>query len=77
MILRDVCLMAGAGLTIGVPLVLMGSRYVKSFMYGIAPNDPLAIAGAVVLLLGAGLLAGFVPARRASHIDPLTAIRMD
>ncbi len=77
MILRDVCLMAAAGLAIGLPLALAGSRFVKSFLFGVAPNDPAAIAAAVVLLLAAGLLAGFVPARRASHIDPLGAMRCD
>ena len=76
-ILRDVCLMAAAGLAVGVPFVLVGSRYVKSFLYGVAPNDPAAIALAVTLLLGAGLLAGFIPARRASVSDPLGAIRSD
>jgi macrolide transport system ATP-binding/permease protein len=77
MILSDVCLMAAAGLAIGLPLVLAGSRFVKSFLFGVAPNDPAAIAAAVVLLLAAGLLAGFVPARRASHIDPLGAMRCE
>jgi predicted permease len=77
MILSDVCLMAAAGLAIGLPLVLAGSRFVKSFLFGVAPNDPAAIAAAVILLLAAGLLAGFVPARRASHIDPLGAMRCE
>jgi ABC-type antimicrobial peptide transport system permease subunit len=77
MILRDVCVMAGAGLAIGIPLVLAGSRYVKAFLYGVAPNDPGAIAIAVAVLLASGLLAGFIPARRASHIDPLGAMRSE
>jgi ABC-type lipoprotein release transport system permease subunit len=77
MILRDVCVMAAAGLALGLPLVLAGSRYVKAFLYGIAPNDPAALAAAVAVLLAAGLLAGFVPARRASRIDPLSAMRCE
>jgi macrolide transport system ATP-binding/permease protein len=77
MILRDVCVMAAAGLAIGLPLALAGSRYVKTFLYGIAPNDPAAIAAAVAVLLAAGLLAGFVPARSASRIDPLMAMRCE
>jgi ABC-type antimicrobial peptide transport system permease subunit len=77
MILRDVCLMAVSGLTIGVPLVLAGSRYVKSFLYGVAPNDPAAIAIAVIVLAGTGLAAGYGPARRAALADPLRAIRCD
>ena len=77
MILRDVCVMAAVGLAIGLPLVLAGSRYVKSFLYGIAPNDPAAIAVSMAVLLVAGLFAGYAPARRASHIDPLDAMRCE
>jgi ABC-type antimicrobial peptide transport system permease subunit len=77
MILRDVCIMLVAGLAIGIPLALAGSQYVKALLYGIAPNDPAAIVGAVAVLLASGLLAGFIPARRASRIDPLVAIRYE
>ncbi len=77
MILRDVCTMLVAGLAIGIPLVLAGSRYVKAFLYGIGPHDPTTIVGAAAVLLASGLLAGFIPARRASRIDPLVAIRYE
>ncbi len=50
MIMRDVLTMAGAGLAIGMPLVFAASRYLKSFLYGVEPNDPTAIAMAVALL---------------------------
>jgi ABC-type antimicrobial peptide transport system permease subunit len=77
MILRDVCLMAGAGIAIGVPRVLAASRYVKTFLHGVAPNDAATIVVSVALLLTAGLLASYAPARRASRIDPLDAIRCE
>jgi predicted permease len=77
MILRDVSIMLVAGMAIGIPLVLAGSQYVKAFLYGIGPNDPVAIVGAAAVLLASGLLAGFLPARRASRIDPLVAIRSE
>jgi ABC-type antimicrobial peptide transport system permease subunit len=77
MVLRDVLAMTAIGLLIGLPAVLTGSRYVKSFVYGIVPNDPVSIAAAVGLLLIAGMLAGLVPASRASRIDPLTAMRCE
>ena len=77
MILRDVCTMAAAGLAIGIPLALAGSRYVKAFLYGVAPNDPGAIAIAVGVLLASGMLASFIAARRASLIDPLDALRCE
>jgi ABC-type antimicrobial peptide transport system permease subunit len=77
MVLRRVLIMAAAGLAISVPAALVASRLVKSLLFGTQPNDPgtLALAGAV--LLGAALLAGYAPARRASRIDPLAALRRE
>jgi predicted permease len=75
MVLRRVLLLAAVGLAISVPAALTASQLVKSFLFGTQPNDPgtLALAGAV--LLSAAILAGYVPARRASRIDPLAALR--
>jgi predicted permease len=77
MVLRRVLLLAAVGLAISVPAALIGSRLVKSFLFGTQPNDPgtLALAGAV--LLSAAILAGYAPARRASRIDPLAALRQE
>jgi ABC-type antimicrobial peptide transport system permease subunit len=54
---------------------LGASKFVESFLYGMKPNDPIAFAAAVAILLGAALLAGYVPARKASRIDPMIALR--
>src|SRR5262249_5442701 len=54
MVLREVLLMAAIGLAIGLPMVLAATKYVKSFLYEIEPNDPLAIAFAVVMLVISG-----------------------
>jgi len=77
MVLRRALLLAAVGLAISVPAALSASRLVKSFLFGIQPNDPgtLALAGAV--LLSAATLAGYAPARRASRIDPLVALRRE
>jgi predicted permease len=77
MVLRRVLLLAAVGLAISVPVVLGGTRLVKSLLFQTQPNDPriLALAGGV--LLSAAILAGYVPARRASRIDPLAALRHD
>jgi macrolide transport system ATP-binding/permease protein len=77
MVLRRVLLLAAVGLAISVPAALSASRLVKSFLFGTQPNDPgtLALAGAV--LLSAAILAGYAPARRASRIDPLAALRQE
>jgi predicted permease len=77
MVLRRVLLLAAAGIAISVPAALGASQLVKSFLFETQPNDPgtLALAGAV--LLSAAILAGYAPARRASRIDPLAALRQE
>ncbi|HEY7306813.1 MAG TPA: ABC transporter permease, partial [Bryobacteraceae bacterium] len=75
MVLSRVLILAAVGLAISVPVALSASRLVKSFLFETQPNDPgtLALAGAV--LLSAAILAGYAPARRASRIDPVAALR--
>jgi macrolide transport system ATP-binding/permease protein len=75
MVLREVLVLAAVGLAIGLPTALGASKFVESFLYGMKHNDPLALTLAVVTLLGAALLAGYMPARKASRIDPMTALR--
>jgi len=75
MVLREVLLVAALGLGISLPAALMASRLVQSFLFGIQPNDPLTIAAAVAVLLGAATLAGYLPARRAAGIAPMIALR--
>ncbi|HEY6305231.1 MAG TPA: FtsX-like permease family protein [Candidatus Angelobacter sp.] len=75
MMLREVLILAAVGLAISVPTALGASIFVESFLFGIKPNDPRALAAAVVILLSAALLAGYVPARKASRIDPMIALR--
>jgi predicted permease len=75
MILRQVVALTVAGLAIGLPIASAASHLVESFLYGTKPNDPRAIAVEAGLLLGAAILAGYGPARKASRIDPMTALR--
>jgi predicted permease len=75
MILRRVLLLAAVGLAISLPATLIGSRVVKSFLFETQPNDPGTLALAAVVLVTAALLAGYAPARRASRIDPVAALR--
>ena len=51
------------------------SRLIESFLFEARPNDPRAVAVAIAILLTAALAAGYGPARRASRVDPLTALR--
>jgi ABC-type antimicrobial peptide transport system permease subunit len=75
MVLRQVFVLAFVGLAIGVPAALGISRFVRSFLFGVEPNSPAALLLAVAILLSAVVLAGYVPARKASRIDPMIAVR--
>jgi predicted permease len=75
MILRDVCVLAVAGLAIGASAALVTSRLVESFLFETKPNDPVAVAAAAAILVVSALVAGYAPAWRASRVDPLTALR--
>jgi len=77
MVLREVAQFTLIGIAIGVPAALGLSRLVRSQLYGITPSDPLTYAGAVALIALVASLAGFLPARRASRVDPLIALRYE
>ncbi len=77
MVLRRVLLLAAVGLAISVPAALITFRLVKSFLFEIRPNDPGTLVLAGVVLVSAAILAGYAPARRASRIDPLAALRQE
>jgi len=75
MVLREVCVLTVLGLAISVPIALASSRLLDSFLFGVKPNDPRALAAAAVILLTAALLAGYAPSHRASRVDPMVALR--
>ncbi len=75
MVLREVLVMAAAGLGIGLAAAVATSHTLENFVFQVKPNDPMALALAALTLFAAALLAGYVPARRASRVDPWTALR--
>jgi predicted permease len=75
MVLRQVLALTAAGLAIGYGAARFTTHLVESFLYGIQPNDPLALTGAIAILLAAAVAAGYAPAWRASRIDPAVALR--
>jgi predicted permease len=77
MVLSEVALLVTLGLAISVPAAVAGSKLVKSFLFGTEPGDPVALAGAVAALVIAAAVAGYLPARRASRIDPVGALRWE
>jgi len=77
MVLREVILLVAVGLAISLPAALAASKLLESFLFGMRPNDPRALAGSVVTLVSAAILAAYLPARSASRIDPMIALRQE
>jgi ABC-type antimicrobial peptide transport system permease subunit len=72
---REALELLAIGVLVGLPAALALARLVESKLYGLKPNDPATVAGAVAVLLVAALAAGLVPARAATRIEPVTALR--
>jgi putative ABC transport system permease protein len=77
MVLREVALMAILGIVTGLGVAVYLTRQVRSVLFGLSPGDPATFAAAVACLFLVALLAGFVPARRATAIDPTLALRSE
>jgi ABC-type antimicrobial peptide transport system permease subunit len=75
MVVRETLALVTIGGAIGVPLALAGATLLRSILFGVVPRDPLTLAVSVVVLIGAGALAGYLPARRATRLDPVAALR--
>jgi predicted permease len=67
--------LTGIGVGIGLVAALLLGRLIRAMLYGISPADPFVLVAAVVVLVAAALIAGFIPARRASMINPVSALR--
>jgi predicted permease len=77
MVLNETLRMVAIGVALGLPCAIAGARLVSSKLYGLAPSDPISIGSAIFIVLSSGLLAGYLPARRASKIDPMVSLRHD
>ena len=77
LVLREVALMVGTGIAVGLPLALALSRVVQSQLFDLSAHDPIALAAAAALLAIVALAAGYIPARRATHVDPMLALRYE
>jgi ABC-type antimicrobial peptide transport system permease subunit len=77
LVLRDTVWMIGIGTLIGLPVAFGLTRLVESFLYGLTPQDPTSIALATTGLLMVTGIAGYIPALRATRVDPLVALRQE
>jgi predicted permease len=77
MVMREMLWLVLAGLAIGVPATFAGTRLVKAMLFGLTGLDWMSLAGGMGLLLAVTLLAGYLPARRASRVDPMVALRYE
>jgi ABC-type antimicrobial peptide transport system permease subunit len=75
LILGQTLILAAIGMTGGVIAALAVTRFAASLLYGISPADPATFTLIAALLLSVSLVAGYFPARRATRVDPMTALR--
>jgi predicted permease len=77
MVLRETGVLIAIGLAVGVPASLACARLIESKLFGLKPADPVTLAAALGIMLAVGALSGYLPARRASRVDPLIALRYE
>ena len=74
-VLRESLALAGGGILIGLAATLATTRFLETMLFGLGPNDPVAIGVAIALMLTVAAAAGYLPARRAAKVDPMVALR--
>ena len=75
LVLARVALLVGAGVIAGVLISFWAARFVEALLFGLTPRDPMTLVAAALILVVVGALAGWIPARRASRIDPAQVLR--
>jgi ABC-type antimicrobial peptide transport system permease subunit len=75
MVLRSAVGLVLIGVALGLPVAWAASRWIESMLFGVKRNDPFTLGGAVLLLVTSAMLAAYLPARRASRVDPMTTLR--
>jgi predicted permease len=76
-VIRNALWLAGFGLIVGIPVALGFGRLLRSVLFGVNPHDPITIVTSIILVLLVAILAAWIPARRASKVDPMEALRYE
>jgi ABC-type lipoprotein release transport system permease subunit len=77
MVVRQAAVLAIAGLVLGLALAVGATRFLRRLLFGVEPTDAVTYALVAIGLLSIAIVASYLPARRASRIDPMTALRYE
>jgi predicted permease len=77
LVMRESMLLVAIGVVAGLTLALLAARLVTTLLYGLPPRDPITMAAAVAVMAAVSALAGYLPARRASRVDPMVALHYE
>ena len=77
LVMRESMILVALGVAIGLGGAVAATRLVESLLFGLTPTDPAAMAGALTVMMLVSAVAGYLPARRASRVDPMVALRCE
>jgi ABC-type antimicrobial peptide transport system permease subunit len=77
LILREALWLVMIGVAVGLPLIFAVTRLAATLLYDLSPTDPVSLAAAALLMLAVAMLAGYLPSRRATRVDPIVALRCE
>ena len=77
LILREALLLVIAGVAVGLPMIFAVTRLASTLLFGLTATDPVSLLFAALLMLAVAMVAGYLPSRRATRVDPMVALRCE